>query len=55
MKEYKNLNEITVEQLINILEQQDKSAVVLNGNNENIRIYPGRENKSDGKSVIMIC
>lgn len=55
MKEYKNVNEITVEQLIDILEKQDKAAVVINGNNENIRIYPGRENKTGGKSIIMIC
>lgn len=53
--EYKNLNEITIGELIEILCKQNRGAIVLNGDSENIRIYPGRENKPGGRDIIMIC
>lgn len=55
MKEWKNPNEVTVEDLIQTLETLDKKAIVLNKNGENIRIYPGRENKKGGQPVVMLC
>ena len=55
MKEWENPNEVTVEKLIEILKTLDQSAVVLNGKEKNIRIYPGRENKQGGRAIVMLC
>ncbi len=53
--EYKNPDKVTVEVLIDVLCRQDKDAIILNGNEENIRVYPGSENKPGGRKVLMIC
>lgn len=50
-----NQKEITVEMLIDILENFDPKAKVLNGNEETIRIFPGRETGEGSREVIMIC
>jgi hypothetical protein len=55
MEEWKNQSEVTVKELIEVLCRQDENAIVHNGNEENIRIYPGNENKEGGRNVIMIC
>jgi hypothetical protein len=55
MEEWKNPNEMTVEELIAILQEEDPKAIVINGNEENIRIYPGKENKAGGRPVLLIC
>ena len=54
MKEYKNPNEIKVSQLIEILKECDSDAIVINGKDENIKIYPGMRIK-DKKQVVKIC
>lgn len=54
-EEYKNLNELTVGDLIEVLCRQDKNAIVENRYEENIKVYPGRENKPGGRKVLMIC
>lgn len=54
MEEYKNQNKVTVAQLIEILQEYNQGAVVINGKEENIRIYAGREARPDGDEVIMI-
>lgn len=43
MEEYKNPNKVTAEQLIEILKSYDPEAIVLNGNEENIRVYSGKK------------
>lgn len=53
--EYINQDEITVETLIDILCKQDKNALVLNGYEENIKVYPGRENRPGGRNIVMMC
>ncbi len=53
--EYKNQNEVTVDEMIDILCRQDKNAIVINRYEENIKVYPGRENKPGGRKVLMIC
>lgn len=55
MNEWKNENEITIKDLVEILQTLDQSAIVKNGKENNIRIYPGRENKSGGKAMVMLC
>ena len=56
MKEYENKTEITVNELIEILQElEHKEAIVLNDNGKNIRIYCGRENKKGGRPIITIC
>lgn len=55
MEEYNNPNEITVGQLIEILQGCKQEAVVINRKEENIKIYPGREAKPGDREVIMIC
>lgn len=52
--EYKNPHEITVEELIDILSRQNKNAIVLNRYEQNISLYPGRENKPGGRNILMI-
>jgi hypothetical protein len=53
--EYKNPDEVTVGELLEVLCRQDKKAIVHNGYEENIRIYPGSENKPGGRKILMIC
>ena len=55
MDEWKNPNEMSVSKLIKILQEFEPDAVVINGNEENIRIYLGMENKKNGRKIIMIC
>lgn len=53
--EYKNPYEVTVGDLIEMLCLQDHNAIVENGYAENIKIYPGHENKPGGRKILMIC
>lgn len=43
-----------IEELIAILSELDPKSSVINGDEENIRVFPGRENKKSGKPVVMI-
>lgn len=53
--EYVNPNEVTAEHLIKILKSYEPDAIVLNGKEKNISIYPGRRVGPGDGSVIMIC
>ena len=55
LKEYDNPEEVTVKKLIEILEGMDPEAVVISGREKNIRVYPGKENKEDGKNIVLLC
>jgi hypothetical protein len=54
-EEYQNQVEVTIDNLIDRLCQYDKNAIVINRYDENIKVYPGRENKPGGRKVLMIC
>lgn len=55
LKEYDNPEEVTVKKLIEILEGMDPEAVVISSREKNIRVYPGRENKEDGRNILLLC
>lgn len=55
MREHVNKNEVTVGELIEILNEQDENAIVVNRDGKNIKVYPGGENKQGGRKIIMIC
>lgn len=54
-KDWENKEKITAKELIEILGKFEPETVMINGDEKNIRLYPGRENKKYGKTVIMIC
>jgi hypothetical protein len=54
-EEYKNPDEVTVEELIDVLCRRDKNTIVHNRYEENIKVYSGKENKSRGRNILMIC
>ena len=53
-QEQENTKEVTAGSLIEILKEFDPETVVIGGNETNIRVYPGRENKPGGRGVIML-
>ncbi|MBA4698499.1 MAG: hypothetical protein H2212_03615 [Ruminococcus sp.] len=55
MEEWKNPNQVTVSDLIHTLQKLKPESIVLNGQEENIRVYPGKENKPGGKEIVMLC
>ena len=55
MEEWKNPNQVTIADLIQTLRALNQESIVLNGHEENIRVYPGRENKPGGKPVVILC
>ncbi len=54
MKERSNPREVTVKDLIETLKTLDQDSVVINGKEENIRAYPGKENKENGRKIVML-
>ena len=55
MREYK-AEKHTVEEIIDILSRIEcQDAIVYNGKEKPVKIYVGKENKINGKSVVMIC
>lgn len=55
MKKRKKRDEITVKELIDILGTLEPDAIVINGYEKKVRVYPGKENKKNGRPVVMIC
>lgn len=53
--EYQNKDEVTIDNLIDVLCRYDKNAIVINRYDENIKVYPGKENRPGGRKVLMIC
>lgn len=47
--------EVTVKKLIEILEGMDPEAVVISGREKNIRVYPGKESKENGRNIVLLC
>ena len=47
-------DKIIVKELIEILSELDQNAIVINGDEEKVRVFPGKENKKSGKPVVMI-
>lgn len=55
MKEYE-AEPRTVKEIIDILSSlKNQDAIVYNGKEKPIKIYPGMENKKGGKPIVMIC
>ena len=54
LKEYESEREVTVKDLIKILLDLPPSAIVLNRQEKNIKVYSGKETET-GKEVVMIC
>ena len=47
--------EVTVAGLIEILKGMDQKAIVISGNEKNIKVYPGRESKEGGRNIVLLC
>ena len=44
-----------MKKLIEILEGMDPEAVVISGREKNIRVYPGKESKENGRNIVLLC
>ena len=48
------MSELTVAGLIRILQEQPQDALVINSDEKEARVFLGKENKEDGKTVVLI-
>lgn len=55
LSEYEKKKEVTVAELIEILKGLNQKAIVISGNERNIKIYPGKENKEGGRNIVLLC
>jgi len=55
MARYINPNQVTIADLIEMLQTLDPESIVINDRDQNINVYPGRENKPGGRPIVKLC